>query len=75
MAADKLSVSLFEAFQSPNLAPLAEIGAEIRLHPEAGQFERRVPAGLGAAWTWRYTPSRPIRACPGTWRQLVPRPC
>jgi L-asparaginase len=49
VATDKLSVSLFEAFQSPNLAPLAEIGAEIRLHPEAGQFIRRMPAGLGRA--------------------------
>jgi len=48
VAADKLSVSQFEAFQSPNLPPLAEIGAEIRLHPEAGQFLRQVPAGLGA---------------------------
>jgi len=48
VAADKLSVSQFEAFQSPNLAPLAEIGAEVRLHPEAGRFPRRVPAGLGA---------------------------
>ena len=47
VATDKLSVSLFEAFESPNLAPLAEIGAEIRLHPEAGQFERQMPAGLG----------------------------
>ena len=49
VAADKLSVSQFEAFESPNLAPLAEIGAEIRLHPEAGHFERRVPPGLGRA--------------------------
>ena len=47
VASDKLSVHQFEAFQSPNLAPLAEIGAEIRLHPEAGQFPRRVPGGLG----------------------------
>ncbi len=47
VASDKLSVHQFEAFQSPNLAPLAEIGAEIRLHPEAGQFPRRVPPGLG----------------------------
>ena len=46
VAADKLSVHQFEAFQSPNLPPLAEIGAEIRLHPDAGRFERRVPAGL-----------------------------
>lgn len=49
VAADKLSVHQFEAFQSPNLPALAEIGAEIRLHPEVGQFVRRVPAGLGNA--------------------------
>jgi L-asparaginase len=49
VASDKLSVSQFEAFQSPNLPPLAEIGAEIRLHPEAGRFDRRVPEGLGHA--------------------------
>ena len=48
VATDKLSVSQFEAFQSPNLPPLAEIGAEIRLHPQAGGFVRQVPAGLGA---------------------------
>jgi L-asparaginase len=47
VAADKLSVSQFEAFESPNLPPLAEIGAEIRLHPEAGEFLRQVPTGLG----------------------------
>ena len=49
VAADKLSVHLFEAFDSPNLAPLAEIGAEVRLHPEVGQFLRQVPSGLGEA--------------------------
>ncbi len=49
VAADKLSVHQFEAFQSPNLPPLAEIGAEILLHPEVGQFLRQVPAGLGGA--------------------------
>jgi len=47
VATDKLSVSQFEAFQSPNLAPLAEIGAEIRLHPAVGEFNRQVPVGLG----------------------------
>ncbi len=47
MAADKLSVHQFEAFQSPNLPPLAEIGAEIRLHPDVGQFVRQVPEGMG----------------------------
>ncbi|WP_243302648.1 asparaginase [Geothrix oryzisoli] len=47
VAADKLSVHQFEAFQSPNLPPLAEIGAEVRLHPEVGQFVRQVPPDLG----------------------------
>ena len=47
VASDKLSVSQFEAFQSPNLPPLAEIGAEVRLHPEAGVFPRALPANLG----------------------------
>jgi len=49
VATDKLSVHQFEAFQSPNLPPLAEIGAEIRLHPEVGQFARQVPEGLGGS--------------------------
>jgi L-asparaginase len=49
VASDKLSVSQFEAFQSPNLPPLAEIGAEIRLHPQAGEFPRLMPAAVGAA--------------------------
>lgn len=48
VATDKLSVSQFEAFQSPNLLPLAAIGAEIRLHPQAGEFPRQLPAGVGA---------------------------
>jgi L-asparaginase len=47
VATDKLSVHQFEAFKSPNQAPLAEIGAEIQLHPEAGEFRRLVPPGLG----------------------------
>ncbi|MBK9797175.1 MAG: asparaginase [Holophagaceae bacterium] len=47
VAADKLSVHQFEAFKSPNLAPLAEIGAEIQLHPGVGKFTRQMPPGLG----------------------------
>ncbi|MBI1753174.1 MAG: asparaginase [Acidobacteria bacterium] len=47
VASDKQSVHQFEAFHSPNLPPLAEIGAEIRLHGDAGQFLCQVPAGLG----------------------------
>jgi len=49
VAADKLSVHRYEAFETPNLPPLAELGLHIQIHPHAGVFERRVPAGLGAA--------------------------
>ncbi len=49
VAAEKVSVHHYQAFESPNLAPLAEIGADIELHPEAGRFVRQVPPGLGAA--------------------------
>jgi L-asparaginase len=49
VASDKRSVGAFEAFQSPNLEPLAEIGADVWMHPDAGRFKRQVPAGLGAA--------------------------
>lgn len=49
VASEKLSVHQYQAFDSPNLAPLAEIGADIQLHPEAGRFARQVPPGLGAA--------------------------
>jgi L-asparaginase len=48
VACDKQSVHHFEAFMSPNLEPLAEIGADIRIHEDAGRFERRVPKGLQA---------------------------
>ena len=48
VASEKASVHAYQAFESPNLPPLAEIGADLRLHPEAGRFERRLPAGLGA---------------------------
>ncbi|HJU83558.1 MAG TPA: asparaginase [Holophagaceae bacterium] len=49
VAADKRSVGQFEAFVSANLEPLAEIGADVWMHPDAGRFPRRVPPGLGAA--------------------------
>ena len=49
VACEKVSVHQYQAFESPNLAPLAEIGADIRLHPEAGRFERAVAPGLGGA--------------------------
>jgi L-asparaginase len=47
VAAEKLSVQRYEAFGSPNLPPLAEIGMKVQMHPHAGVFERRVPVGLG----------------------------
>jgi len=47
VASEKLSVHRYQAFESPNLPPLAELGLHVRFHPHAGQFERRVPAGLG----------------------------
>ena len=46
VAADKLSVHRYQAFETPNLPPLAELGLHIQFHPHAGAFERRVPAGL-----------------------------
>lgn len=48
VAADKVSVHRFEAFASANLDPLAEIGMDVVIHPEAGAFSRSVPTGLGA---------------------------
>lgn len=47
VATDKLSVHRYQAFETPNLPPLAELGLHIQMHPHAGVFERRVPAGLG----------------------------
>jgi L-asparaginase len=47
VACDKLSVQRYGAFDSPNLPPLAEIGMALQMHPHAGLFERRTPAGLG----------------------------
>jgi L-asparaginase len=47
VATDKLSVHRYEAFDTPNLPPLAELGLHIQIHPHAGVFERRVPGGLG----------------------------
>lgn len=49
VAADKVSVHRFEAFTSPNLAPLAEIGMDVVMHEDAGRVEQRVPSGLGGA--------------------------
>lgn len=47
VAAEKVSVHRYQAFESPNLPPLAELGLGVQIHPHAGCFERRVPQGLG----------------------------
>ena len=47
VATDKVSVHRYEAFDTPNLPPLAELGIQVQMHPHAGQFQRRVPPGLG----------------------------
>jgi L-asparaginase len=49
VAADKVSVHRYEAFESPNLPPLAELGLHVQIHPHAGAFPRQVPAGIGPA--------------------------
>jgi len=49
VAADKTSVHRYEAFESPNLPPLAELGLHVQIHPHAGAFLRQVPAAVGLA--------------------------
>jgi len=51
VAADKVSVHRYQAFASPNLPPLAELGLTIQIHPHAGAFTRRVPEGVGTTFT------------------------
>jgi len=48
VAADKVSVHRYHAFDTPNLPPIAELGLNLQLHPHAGAFTRQVPAGVGA---------------------------
>ena len=47
VAAEKVSVHRYEAFESPNLPPLAEIGLHVQMNPHAGVFPRQVPAEIG----------------------------
>jgi len=49
VAAEKTSVHRYEAFESPNLPALAELGLHVQIHPHAGAFPRQVPAGVGCA--------------------------
>jgi L-asparaginase len=64
VAADKLSVHRYEAFETPNLPPLAELGLHIQMHPHAGVFERRVPAGLGQTMESAITVYAPFPGMP-----------
>jgi L-asparaginase len=47
VAAEKTSVHRYEAFESPNLPALAELGLHVQIHPHAGVFPRQVPAAVG----------------------------
>ncbi len=47
VATEKRSVHRYQAFDSPNLPPLAELGLHVRFNPHAGRFDRNVPAGIG----------------------------
>lgn len=53
VGAEKASVHRFEAFVSPNLQPLADLGTAVRIHSHAGAFERHLPKGLGKAFESR----------------------
>ena len=60
VAADKVSVHRYEAFESPNLPPLAELGLHIQIHPHAGAFPRRVPAAVGLAMESAHRAADPL---------------
>jgi L-asparaginase len=57
---EKASVHRFEAFVSPNLQPLADLGLTVRIHPQAGAFERRFPNGLGQSFEHRLVVHTPF---------------
>lgn len=60
VATDKLSVHRYEAFDSPNLTPLAEIGMDLVIHDHAGKFERCLPKEVGATFDSHITTYRPF---------------
>ncbi len=64
VAADKLSVHRYEAFDTPNLPPLAELGLHVQVHPHAGCFERQVPESIGAAFETRLAVYSPFPGMP-----------
>ncbi len=64
VAAEKVSVHRYQAFETPNLPPLAELGIHIQMHPHAGTFERLVPPGLGHAMETALTVYAPFPGMP-----------
>lgn len=64
VATDKLSVHRYQAFESPNLPPLAELGLHIQMHAHAGVFERQVPPGLGQSMESALTVYAPFPGMP-----------
>jgi L-asparaginase len=66
VAADKLSVHRYEAFDTPNLPPLAELGLHVHVHPHAGHFEYRVPRSVGAAFEAALAVYAPFPGMPWT---------
>jgi L-asparaginase len=67
VAAEKTSVHRYEAFESPNLPALAELGLHVQIHPHAGAFPRQVPAGVGGALESAIEVYTPFPGMP--WRQ------
>jgi len=67
---EKASVHQFEAFLSPNIPPLADLGISVRMHPHAGTFARRLPAGLGGVFETRILVHTPF---PGMAWPLPPK--
>ena len=49
VAADKVSVHRYQAFESPNLPALAELGLHVQMHPHAGRVPPPGARGVGAA--------------------------
>jgi L-asparaginase len=70
VASDKVSVHRYEAFESPNLPPLAELGLHVQIHPHAGVFPRQVPAGVGLSMETAIDVRTPFPGMP--WAPLLP---